>query len=74
MIYRYTGPGAGMAHAKRPFVPGGPPPRDITDADLATERAKREGWETACKASPLYEEEKPKQPVTAKQPKEASDD
>ena len=56
-MYRYIGPGAGMAHDKRPFVPGGPPARDITDDDLATDRAEREGWEAACKASPLYERE-----------------
>lgn len=73
-MYRYIGPGAGMAHDKRPFVPGGPPPRDITDADLAVERAKREGWETACKASPLYEEEKPKQSAPAKPKGELSHD
>lgn len=55
-MFKYLGPR--VSHDKRPYVPG-VPARDITQADLATDKAKRKGWAALCAASPLYEEEKP---------------
>ncbi len=55
-MFKYLGPN--VSHDKRPFIPG-VPARDITQKDLATDKAKRNGWAALCAASPLYEEEKP---------------
>jgi hypothetical protein len=63
-MFKYLGP-KDASHDKRPHVPP-VPARDITEKDLATKRAKRDGWEALCKASPLYEEEKPKPPASTK--------